>query len=176
MQLSEGFLVVRRRGCRLQRSCRRGASSFVGTSAYRFIFTTKRHFYLDVTSSTRGLDASTALEFIRTLRIATDAAKVTTVVSLYQAGEQLFDLFDKVCLIYEGKMAYYGPAKEAKRYFMNMGYEPQNRQTTPDFLVAGTSQDRFSVTCLCLPSPPSNRPSREEDPTEIRGCHTPDGR
>ncbi|KAF8557467.1 pleiotropic drug resistance ABC transporter [Imleria badia] len=89
-------------------------------------------------NSTRGLDSSTALEFIRTLRIATDAAKITTVVSLYQAGEQLFDLFDKVCLIYEGKMAYYGPAEEAKRYFMNMAYEPQNRQTTPDFLVATT--------------------------------------
>ncbi|KAI9569369.1 ABC-2 type transporter-domain-containing protein [Boletus coccyginus] len=89
-------------------------------------------------NATRGLDSSTALEFIRTLRIATDTANVTTVVSILQAGEQLFDLFDKVCLIYEGKMAYFGPAKEAKRYFMDMGYEPQNRQTTPDFLVAVT--------------------------------------
>ncbi|KAF8557465.1 pleiotropic drug resistance ABC transporter [Imleria badia] len=87
---------------------------------------------------TRGLDSSTALEFIRTLRVAADAAKVTTVVSLYQAGEQLFNLFDKVCLIYEGRMAYYGPAEGAKRYFTDMGYEPQDRQTTPDFLVATT--------------------------------------
>ncbi|KAG9313753.1 P-loop containing nucleoside triphosphate hydrolase protein [Chiua virens] len=89
-------------------------------------------------NSTRGLDSSTALEFIRALRIATDMAKMTTVVSIYQAGEQLFKLFDKVCLIYEGKMVYFGPAKEAKRYFMNMGYEPLGRQTTPDFLVAST--------------------------------------
>ncbi|KAI9569372.1 hypothetical protein HD554DRAFT_2093381 [Boletus coccyginus] len=89
-------------------------------------------------NSTCGLDSSTALEFIRTLRVATDTVNVTTVVSIRQAGEQLFDLFDKVCLIYEGKMAYFGPAKEAKRYFMDMGYEPQNRQTTPNFLVAIT--------------------------------------
>ncbi|KAF8556427.1 hypothetical protein OG21DRAFT_1521099 [Imleria badia] len=46
-------------------------------------------------NSTRGLDSSTALEFIRALRIATDAAKVTTVVCIYQAGEQFFNLFDK---------------------------------------------------------------------------------
>jgi ATP-binding cassette subfamily G (WHITE) protein 2 (SNQ2) len=88
-------------------------------------------------SSTRGLDASTALEFVRALRIATDIGRVTTVVSIYQAGEQLYNLFDKVCVINEGKMAYFGPAKDARQYFIDMGYEPQNRQTTPDFLVAG---------------------------------------
>ena len=50
-------------------------------------------------SSTRGLDASTALEFVRALRIATDIAKMTTIVSLYQAGESLYRVFDKVSLI-----------------------------------------------------------------------------
>ena len=76
---------------------------------------------------------------------------MTTVVSIYQAGEQLFNLFDKVCLIYEGKMAYFGPAKEAKQYFMEMGYEPQNRQTTPDFLVASASRGPSSnVFCMLI--------------------------
>ncbi|KAF9228275.1 pleiotropic drug resistance ABC transporter [Gyrodon lividus] len=89
-------------------------------------------------NSTRGLDASTALEFVRALRIATDIARVTTVVSIYQAGEQLYDLFDKVCVINEGKMAYFGPAKYARQYFIDIGYEPQHRQTTADFLVAVT--------------------------------------
>jgi ATP-binding cassette subfamily G (WHITE) protein 2 (SNQ2) len=42
-----------------------------------------------------------------------------------------------VCVIYEGKMAYMGDAREARNYFTNMGYEPANRQTTADFLVAG---------------------------------------
>ncbi|THH00264.1 hypothetical protein EW026_g2253 [Hermanssonia centrifuga] len=89
-------------------------------------------------NSTRGLDASTALEFVQALRIATDIARMTTVVSIYQAGESLYDLFDKVCVIYEGKMAYYGPANQARQYFIDMGYEPANRQTTADFLVAVT--------------------------------------
>ncbi|KIJ13672.1 hypothetical protein PAXINDRAFT_170181 [Paxillus involutus ATCC 200175] len=89
-------------------------------------------------NSTCGLDASTALEFIRALRIATDIVRVTTIVSLYQAGEQLYNHFDKVCVINEGKMAYFGPAKDARQYFIDMGYEPRNRQTTPDFLVAVT--------------------------------------
>ncbi|KAG0701456.1 ABC-2 type transporter-domain-containing protein [Suillus ampliporus] len=87
---------------------------------------------------TRGLDSSTALEFVRTLRAITDVRRTTAIVSLYQAGEQLYDLFDKVCVIDEGRMAYFGSAKSAKDYFIDMGFRPQSGQTTPDFLVAVT--------------------------------------
>lgn len=75
-----------------------------------------------LTSSTRGLDASTALEFVQALRIATDTFEQTTLVSIYQAGESLYEHFDKVCVIYEGRMAYFGPADQAKQYFIDMGY------------------------------------------------------
>ncbi|KAH9941401.1 pleiotropic drug resistance ABC transporter [Amylocystis lapponica] len=89
-------------------------------------------------NSTRGLDASTALEFVQALRLATDIVRMSTIVSIYQAGENLYQLFDKVCVIYEGKMAYFGRADRARQYFIDMGFEPANRQTTPDFLVAVT--------------------------------------
>ena len=89
-------------------------------------------------SSTRGLDSSTALEFVRALRIATDLVHNATVVSIYQAGESLYNTFNKVCLIYEGKMVYFGPIHLARQYFIDMGYVPANRQTTPDFLVSVT--------------------------------------
>ncbi|KAG2131009.1 ABC-2 type transporter-domain-containing protein [Suillus clintonianus] len=90
-------------------------------------------------NSTRGLDASTALEFVQALRIGTDIGRLTTIVSIYQAGEQLYNLFDKVCVISEGRMVFFGPAKDARRYFIDMGYEPQDRQTTADFLVSVTN-------------------------------------
>lgn len=35
-------------------------------------------------------------------------------------------------------MAYYGPMNEAVQYFIDMGWSPQNRQTSADFLVAVT--------------------------------------
>ena len=63
---------------------------------------------------------------------------MSTIVSIYQAGESLYDLFDKVAVISEGKMVYFGAADRARQYFIDMGYEPANRQTTADFLVAGT--------------------------------------
>ncbi|KAL5527915.1 hypothetical protein ACEPAG_6716 [Sanghuangporus baumii] len=89
-------------------------------------------------NSTRGLDASTALEFVRAIRIATDNIGLTSIVSIYQASELLYELFDKVCVIYEGRMAYFGPASAARQYFIEQGWEPANRQTTADFLVAVT--------------------------------------
>ncbi|KAK2462635.1 hypothetical protein APHAL10511_005368 [Amanita phalloides] len=89
-------------------------------------------------NSTRGLDASTALEFVQALRLATDTVNLTTIAAFYQAGESLYRYFDKVCVIYEGQMAYFGPVDKARQHFIDMGYEPANRQTTPDFLVAVT--------------------------------------
>ena len=76
---------------------------------------------------------------MQALRIATDVFRQSTIVAIYQAGEQLYEHFDKVCVIYDGLQVYMGPAHEARQYFIDMGYEPANRQTTADFLVAGES-------------------------------------
>ncbi|KAG8687546.1 hypothetical protein FRC11_007050 [Ceratobasidium sp. 423] len=65
-------------------------------------------------NSTRGLDASTALDYAKSLRIMTDIFKLTTFVSLYQAGEGIYDQLNKVLLIDEGRQVYFGPAKEAR--------------------------------------------------------------
>ena len=98
-------------------------------------------------NSTRGLDSSTALEFGRALRVATDLAQITTIVSIYQASENLYELFDKVCVIGEGRMYYYGRADAARAYFEAMGYMPVPRQTTADFLVSGEFALSSCGTC-----------------------------
>lgn len=87
-------------------------------------------------NSTRGLDASTALEYVQSLRSLTNTAHVSTLVALYQASENLFNLFDKVILIEEGKCAFFGPSKAAKLYFENLGFQCPPRWTTPDFLTS----------------------------------------
>ena len=43
-------------------------------------------------NSTRGLDASTALEYCRSLRVLTDIAKISTIVTMYQASENLYQV------------------------------------------------------------------------------------
>ena len=43
-------------------------------------------------------------------------AHTSTSVALYQAGETLYDLFDKAVFVDEGKCLYYGPTEEAAAY------------------------------------------------------------
>lgn len=87
-------------------------------------------------NSTRGLDASTALEYVQSLRSLTNTAHVSTLVALYQASENLFNLFDKVILIEDGKCAFFGRSEDAKTYFEELGFECPPRWTTPDFLTS----------------------------------------
>ncbi|KAJ5513427.1 CDR ABC transporter [Penicillium fimorum] len=87
-------------------------------------------------NSTKGLDASTALEYVQSLRSLTNTANVSTVVALYQASENLFHLFDKVILIEDGKCSFFGPSQDAKAYFEQLGFQCPPRWTTPDFLTS----------------------------------------
>ena len=96
-------------------------------------------------NSTRGLDASTALEYVQSLRSLTNMAHISTAVALYQAGESLYDLFDKVVLIDEGRCLYYGPTEEAAAYFENLGFRRPPRWTTADFLTSVTDPHERQV-------------------------------
>ncbi|KIV95220.1 hypothetical protein, variant [Exophiala mesophila] len=96
-------------------------------------------------NSSRGLDASTALEYVQSIRTLTNMASTSTAVSLYQAGESLYELVDKVLLIDEGKCLYFGPAEHAKQYFLDLGFDKQERWTTADFLTSVTDRHERSV-------------------------------
>ncbi|KAL8814211.1 MAG: hypothetical protein Q9223_006549 [Gallowayella weberi] len=89
-------------------------------------------------NSTRGLDASTALEYVESLRTLTNMAHISTSVALYQAGESLYDLFDKVVLIDEGRCVYFGSTDNAAAYFESLGFQRPARWTTADFLTSVT--------------------------------------
>ena len=89
-------------------------------------------------NSTRGLDASTALDYANSLRVMTDISNRTTLVTLYQAGEGIYQLMDKVLVIDAGRMVFQGPAGEAKQYFQDLGFYCPDRQTTADFLTSVT--------------------------------------
>jgi ATP-binding cassette subfamily G (WHITE) protein 2 (SNQ2) len=45
---------------------------------------------------------------------------MATFVSLYQAGEGIYEQFDKVLVIDNGRQVYFGPAKEARQYMVRL--------------------------------------------------------
>lgn len=90
-------------------------------------------------NSTRGLDSANAIEFCKTLRVECEISNTTAMVAIYQAPQAAYDIFDKAIVLYEGRQIYFGDAKHAKQYFVNLGFECPARQTDADFLTSMTS-------------------------------------
>ncbi|CAM9010933.1 unnamed protein product [Wickerhamomyces anomalus] len=89
-------------------------------------------------NATRGLDASTALEYAQAIRTSTNLSKSVAFITIYQAGENIYETFDKVTILYDGRQVYFGPADQAKDYFERMGFQCPPRQATAEFLTAIT--------------------------------------
>lgn len=90
-------------------------------------------------NSTRGLDAATALAFVKALRIFADIGGSCHVAATYQASQAIFDTFDKVLVLYSGREIYFGPRHHAVPYFEEMGWYKPERQVAGDFLIAITN-------------------------------------
>ncbi|KAL3447762.1 ABC-2 type transporter-domain-containing protein [Aspergillus insuetus] len=88
--------------------------------------------------STRGLDASSALDFAKNLRRAADEQRKTMIVTLYQAGNAIYDQFDKVLVLASGLVIYYGPRQHARAYFEEMGFVCGRGANIADFLTSVT--------------------------------------
>ncbi|KAL5365282.1 ABC multidrug transporter [Aspergillus floccosus] len=90
-------------------------------------------------NSTRGLDSASALKFVRSLRLSADMSESCHAVAAYQASQSMYDLFDKVVILYEGHEIYFGPSDRAVSFFEDMGWERPHRQVAGDFLTAITN-------------------------------------
>ncbi|KAI1408556.1 ABC-2 type transporter-domain-containing protein [Hypoxylon sp. FL1857] len=96
-------------------------------------------------NSTRGLDSSTALQFIALLCDLSKVRRSTVAMSVYQASENMYNKFDLVTVLYEGRQIYYGPASLAAEYFTNLGFIKPDRATTADFLTSMTNPEERIV-------------------------------
>ena len=112
--------------------------------------------------STRGLDASTALDFVKSLRVQTNLYRTSTFVSLNQASESAYSHFDKVLVIDSGKQVFFGPAQEARAYFEGLGFAPRLREPTFDYLIGCTDEfEREYAPGKCAANAPHDSKSLE---------------
>ncbi|KAB8271988.1 ABC-2 type transporter-domain-containing protein [Aspergillus minisclerotigenes] len=97
-------------------------------------------------NSTRGLDASTALEWIKAIRAMTDVLGLATIVTLYQAGNSIYEHFDKVLVLDEGKQIFYGLRKDAVPFMEDLGFMRDPGSNQGDFLTGVTvpTERRFA--------------------------------
>lgn len=88
--------------------------------------------------STRGLDASTALEWTKAIRAMTDTLNLSTIVTLYQAGNGIYDMFDKVLVLDEGEQIFYGPREQARPFMEEAGFLCGEGSNIADYLTGVT--------------------------------------
>lgn len=108
-------------------------------------FLSTRASFLAFDQATKGLDANTALEFAQNIRHCARMLGATIAVSLYQASDTVYECFDKVLVLDHGRQVYFGPAKQAREYFIGLGYKDLPRNSTADYLVNITDEKTRSV-------------------------------
>eukprot|EP00047_Mylnosiga_fluctuans_P004483 m.234774 g.234774 ORF g.234774 m.234774 type:complete len:1699 (+) comp12715_c0_seq1:66-5162(+) len=90
----------------------------------------------------KGLDASATLDIAKTLRVISRAINTSFIATQYQASQEVFEQFDNVLVLQNGRSVYFGPTRDALAYFESIGQLCPKRRSVPDFL---------SSLCVSLP-------------------------
>lgn len=72
------------------------------------------------------------------MRTITDVLGLTSIATLYQAGNGIYDLFDQVLLLDTGKQIYYGPREQARPFMESLGFEYTPGANVADMLTGVT--------------------------------------
>jgi ABC-type multidrug transport system ATPase subunit len=94
-------------------------------------------FFMDEISN--GLDSSTTFRIIKCFQQLANINECTMLISLLQPTPEVFDLFDDLILMAEGKIIYHGPRNEAHNFFEDCGFRCPKRKGMADFLQEVTN-------------------------------------
>eukprot|EP00183_Erythrolobus_madagascarensis_P001359 CAMPEP_0185850942 /NCGR_PEP_ID=MMETSP1354-20130828/4874_1 /TAXON_ID=708628 /ORGANISM="Erythrolobus madagascarensis, Strain CCMP3276" /LENGTH=740 /DNA_ID=CAMNT_0028551673 /DNA_START=159 /DNA_END=2381 /DNA_ORIENTATION=+ len=91
---------------------------------------------------TSGLDSNTALTVVKLLKQIAIEQNKTVVTTIHQPNSQMFAEFDKLLLLAEGSVVYFGDAQRAVDYFAEIGYPcPYGFNPADYFLQLLTEED-----------------------------------
>ena len=106
---------------------------------------------------TTGLDSQTALKIVTlvySIIKGSDKSKgIASICTIHQPSEEIFKLFDKIMILSQGKIVYFGPVNAVKSYFAAINYPcPSFRTNTADFLlelvIINNENDKLRVNKL----------------------------
>jgi hypothetical protein len=74
------------------------------------------------------------LRLLNTLKLLADSGR-TVVTTIHQPSSKMYQIFDRLILLAEGHVLYYGAAKDAMEYFARLGYSPKYSVNPADYLL-----------------------------------------
>nr|UOU03356.1 ATP-binding cassette subfamily G-like 6-1 [Brachionus rubens] len=84
---------------------------------------------------TSGLDAYMAIGLVELMAEQARLGK-TIICTIHQPSTQIFEKFNILCLLSEGRVAYLGPRVEATRYFSRLGYVCPRNYNPADYFIS----------------------------------------
>ncbi|CAF0966239.1 unnamed protein product [Rotaria sordida] len=83
---------------------------------------------------TSGLDGSMAFTICDAMRKLCNQGK-TIVCTIHQPSSEIFQLFDTLYLLAEGRVAYFGERKNAQTFFSGLGFNAPDNYNLSDFYI-----------------------------------------
>jgi ABC-type multidrug transport system ATPase subunit len=98
--------------------------------------------YLD--EPTTGLDSFTSMEVMSAVRNMTNMNQAVTLCTIHQPSTELFELFDRLLLLANGRLLYFGPTSGAIDYFMSCpwGFDYQVTSNPADFIISIATESK----------------------------------
>lgn len=89
---------------------------------------------------TSGLDSFNSLNVMTSMRQLASNGR-TVISTIHQPRSSIFALFDQLCLVSEGRVMYFGPARDAVPYFAALSFQSPAQFNPADFFLDLLSVD-----------------------------------
>jgi ABC-type multidrug transport system ATPase subunit len=97
---------------------------------------------------TSGLDAFTAFYIVDNVKQLAVQEWRTMVMTIHQPRSNILGLFDKILLLSQGKVVFFGPPQDALEHFARCGYECPRHENPADFFIDVISIDNRTPEAL----------------------------
>ncbi|KAJ2614373.1 hypothetical protein H4S08_001736 [Coemansia sp. RSA 1365] len=97
------------------------------------LLTDPRLLFLD--EPTSGLDSNSSELVVELVKSISAERGIATMMTIHQPNARIFNTFDKVILLSQGRIVYFGPTSDAIRYFASIGYQCPMHENPADFFI-----------------------------------------
>ncbi|KAF2870169.1 ATP-binding cassette transporter-like protein [Massariosphaeria phaeospora] len=103
------------------------------------LITSPKILFLD--EPTSGLDSAASFEVINFIKIIAKRNGIIVIASIHQPSTATFELFDRLLLLSQGKVAYNGAVSNVKDYFANLGLHMPLYVNPAEFIIQLVNTD-----------------------------------
>ncbi|KAJ2080619.1 hypothetical protein H4R24_002940 [Coemansia sp. RSA 988] len=97
------------------------------------LLTDPRLLFLD--EPTSGLDSNSSELVVELVKSISAKRGIATLMTIHQPNARIFNTFDKVILLSQGRIVYFGPTSDSIRYFESIGYQCPMHENPADFFI-----------------------------------------